>query len=65
MAPTTLSEEDILFDLSLEVVPTDSDVDTTIYASWNDGYVCGPNSGNCTKTCWNCYSMSRCCMRPV
>ncbi|NUP22194.1 MAG: hypothetical protein HOZ81_40265 [Streptomyces sp.] len=64
MASTTLSEEDILFDLSLEVVPTDSDLDTTIYASHN-GYICVPGSGNCTATCWNCYSVSRCCMRPV
>uniref|UniRef100_UPI003F493290 hypothetical protein n=1 Tax=Nonomuraea bangladeshensis TaxID=404385 RepID=UPI003F493290 len=54
----------MLFDLDLEVVPTGGELDTTIYAS-HTGYICVPGSGQCTQTCWNCHSVSRCCKRPV
>ncbi|MGI5269164.1 hypothetical protein ACQEUU_08445 [Nonomuraea sp. CA-218870] len=65
MSTLTLSDEDLLFDLDLEVVPADGQQDTTIYASNSGGYICVPGSSQCTNTCWNCYSVSRCCMRPV
>lgn len=63
MSPTTLSEEDLLFDLELEVVPAEGKTDTTIYASGTT-YICVPGSSYCTASC-QCWSVSRCCMRPV
>ncbi|GAA4958693.1 hypothetical protein HD597_000267 [Nonomuraea thailandensis] len=48
MSPTTLSEEDLLFDLDLELEPSDGQHDNTIYASGGGGVVC---TTNVTWTC--------------
>ncbi|GAA2695603.1 hypothetical protein GCM10010412_088570 [Nonomuraea recticatena] len=62
MPPTALSDEDLLFDLDLEVVPSDGQHDTTIHASGN-GYVCTTGvSWSCRTQCGgtSCYQSCTC-----